>query len=42
MADLAQSGVFGARDDEGFARSGDWRVEADRVLDRLARNVKSE
>lgn len=34
VADLADAGVFGSRDDEQFANSGDWRVEADRVLAR--------
>jgi 3-hydroxyisobutyrate dehydrogenase-like beta-hydroxyacid dehydrogenase len=34
MADLADAGVFGARDAPGFARSADWRVEADRILRR--------
>jgi 3-hydroxyisobutyrate dehydrogenase-like beta-hydroxyacid dehydrogenase len=32
MADLADAGVFGARGGPGFARSADWRVEADRML----------
>lgn len=32
MADLADGGVFGARDGSGFARSADWRSEADRIL----------
>ena len=34
MADLADAGVFGARDAAGFARSADWRTEADRILSR--------
>jgi 3-hydroxyisobutyrate dehydrogenase-like beta-hydroxyacid dehydrogenase len=34
IADLADDGVFGARGAIGFARSSDWRTEADRVLDR--------
>lgn len=34
MADLADRGVFGPRDDPAFARSDDWRVEADRILGR--------
>lgn len=29
---LADAGVFGARGTPGFARSADWRVEADRIL----------
>jgi 3-hydroxyisobutyrate dehydrogenase-like beta-hydroxyacid dehydrogenase len=32
VADLADSGVFGTRGEPGFARSADWRVEADRIL----------
>jgi hypothetical protein len=32
VADLAEDGVFGWREGEGFARSQDWRVEADRML----------
>jgi hypothetical protein len=32
MADLADAGVFGQRGTPGFARSPDWRQEADRLL----------
>ena len=32
LADLADAGAFGIRDDPGFARSADWRTEADRIL----------
>lgn len=32
MADLADAGVFGSRQTPAFARSADWRVEADRIL----------
>jgi 3-hydroxyisobutyrate dehydrogenase-like beta-hydroxyacid dehydrogenase len=32
VADLADAGLFGARGQAGFARSADWRVEADRML----------
>ena len=32
IADLADTGVFGARAAAGFARSADWRTEADRLL----------
>ena len=32
VADLADRGVFGIRGEPGFARSTDWRVEADRIL----------
>ena len=35
MADLGDEGLFGDRDQPGFARSTDWRVEADRILDHL-------
>ena len=32
VADLADAGVFGPKGTPGFARSSDWRVEADRLL----------
>jgi 3-hydroxyisobutyrate dehydrogenase-like beta-hydroxyacid dehydrogenase len=32
VADLADRGVFGIRGDPRFARSADWRTEADRIL----------
>ena len=32
MTTLADAGTFGSRGDAGFARSADWRVEADRIL----------
>jgi 3-hydroxyisobutyrate dehydrogenase-like beta-hydroxyacid dehydrogenase len=32
VADLADEGLFGAKDASGFARSPDWRSEADRIL----------
>jgi len=32
MADLADRGLFGSKDTPGFARSADWRTEADRIL----------
>jgi 3-hydroxyisobutyrate dehydrogenase-like beta-hydroxyacid dehydrogenase len=35
MADLADAGLFGPRGSPGFARSADWRTEADRILARL-------
>lgn len=35
VADLADAGLFGAKDIEGFARSPDWRIEADRILGQL-------
>ena len=36
VADLADDGLFGVRGEPGFARSADWRVEADRILGRKA------
>jgi 3-hydroxyisobutyrate dehydrogenase-like beta-hydroxyacid dehydrogenase len=35
VADLADGGVFGTRGSAGFARSGDWREEADRILSHI-------
>lgn len=35
VADLADEGLFGARDSADFARSKDWRLEADRILARV-------
>jgi 3-hydroxyisobutyrate dehydrogenase-like beta-hydroxyacid dehydrogenase len=32
IADLADEGLFGPKGTDAFARSGDWRVEADRIL----------
>jgi 3-hydroxyisobutyrate dehydrogenase-like beta-hydroxyacid dehydrogenase len=32
IADLADEGLFGERGAKGFARSADWRTEADRIL----------
>ena len=32
VADLADAGLFGTRGTKEFARSADWRVEADRIL----------
>ena len=34
VADLADAGLFGERGSKGFARSADWRTEADRILAR--------
>ncbi|MFT3663539.1 DUF1932 domain-containing protein [Piscinibacter sp.] len=34
VAELADAGLFGARGTAAFARSADWRVEADRILQR--------
>lgn len=41
MADLADAGVFGTRGESGFARSADWRIEADRLL-RINNNTKKQ
>ncbi|MBR0693907.1 NAD(P)-dependent oxidoreductase [Bradyrhizobium lablabi] len=35
VADLADEGVFGIKGAPGFARSADWRTEADRILVRI-------
>jgi 3-hydroxyisobutyrate dehydrogenase-like beta-hydroxyacid dehydrogenase len=35
LAALADAGTFGARGHAGFARSTDWRTEADRILTRI-------
>uniref|UniRef100_Q07TM9 Putative dehydrogenase n=1 Tax=Rhodopseudomonas palustris (strain BisA53) TaxID=316055 RepID=Q07TM9_RHOP5 len=40
VADLADHGVFGARGEPGFARSPDWRVEADRMLAAAKKDMK--
>ena len=32
VADLADAGLFGAKGTKGFARSANWRAEADRIL----------
>ena len=39
VADLADAGVFGTKGAPGFARSADWRVEADRLLADIQRNL---
>jgi 3-hydroxyisobutyrate dehydrogenase-like beta-hydroxyacid dehydrogenase len=38
VADLADQGLFGQRGTEGFARSPDWRIEADRIIARIKKN----
>jgi len=40
MADLADADVFGMRGQAGFARSTDWRSEADRLLHWHSNNTK--
>jgi len=35
VADLADAGLFGTQGTPGFARSPDWRLEADRILQHL-------
>jgi 3-hydroxyisobutyrate dehydrogenase-like beta-hydroxyacid dehydrogenase len=43
IADLADEGLFGAKGTETFARSPDWRTEADRILASVAtKNSKPE
>ncbi|TCU60644.1 3-hydroxyisobutyrate dehydrogenase-like beta-hydroxyacid dehydrogenase [Bradyrhizobium sp. R2.2-H] len=37
VADLADEGLFGPRGTEDFARSADWRTEADRILAKINR-----
>jgi 3-hydroxyisobutyrate dehydrogenase-like beta-hydroxyacid dehydrogenase len=37
VADLADEGLFGERGTKGFARSADWRTEADRILAAIKR-----
>jgi 3-hydroxyisobutyrate dehydrogenase-like beta-hydroxyacid dehydrogenase len=37
IADLADAGVFGTKGSKDFARSADWRVEADRILQKVNR-----
>ena len=37
VADLADAGLFGAKGTKDFARSADWRVEADRILNKVKR-----
>ena len=32
VADLADEGLFGTKGTPGFARSSNWRTEADRIL----------
>ncbi len=38
IADLADAGLFGQRGTPGFARSADWRTEADRILASLKKD----
>jgi 3-hydroxyisobutyrate dehydrogenase-like beta-hydroxyacid dehydrogenase len=37
IADLADAGLFGVKGSKDFARSADWRVEADRILQKVNR-----
>jgi 3-hydroxyisobutyrate dehydrogenase-like beta-hydroxyacid dehydrogenase len=41
VADLADSGLFGPRGTKEFARSPDWRIEADRILASLKKAENS-
>jgi 3-hydroxyisobutyrate dehydrogenase-like beta-hydroxyacid dehydrogenase len=38
VADLADGGLFGERGTKAFARSADWRLEADRILQSLKKS----
>jgi 3-hydroxyisobutyrate dehydrogenase-like beta-hydroxyacid dehydrogenase len=40
VADLADAGLFGTRGSPEFARSADWRLEADRILGHVDPNQK--
>jgi 3-hydroxyisobutyrate dehydrogenase-like beta-hydroxyacid dehydrogenase len=42
MADLTDAGLFGVRGEPGFARSADWRQEADRLLAHLHPDAKKD
>lgn len=37
VADLADEGLFGTKGTKEFARSADWRTEADRILAKIKR-----
>ena len=39
VADLGDRGLFGVREATGFARSADWRLEADRILEHVNKRV---
>lgn len=41
VADLADAGLFGPRGTKEFARSADWRTEADRILAQRARGDRT-
>jgi 3-hydroxyisobutyrate dehydrogenase-like beta-hydroxyacid dehydrogenase len=40
VADLADTGVFGTKGSAGFARSSDWRTEADCLLAHVKKNLE--
>ena len=40
IAEQGDAGVFGTRGEPGFARSTDWRIEADRLLARITLSAK--
>lgn len=42
MADLVEAGLFGGRGEPGFARSTDWRIEADRILESTSTDAGEE
>ena len=39
VANLSDSGLFGTKGRPGFARSTDWRIEADRILAHVNKKV---
>lgn len=41
VAELGDKGLFGARGEPGFARSADWRTEADRILNAPSTNTSN-
>jgi 3-hydroxyisobutyrate dehydrogenase-like beta-hydroxyacid dehydrogenase len=42
IADLADEGLFGSRGTSGFARSPDWRTEADRILGQIKSSKREQ
>ena len=42
VADLADQGLFGERGSKEFARSADWRIEADRILGDIKSKTKTK
>jgi hypothetical protein len=42
VADLADEGLFGERGTKSFARSADWRTEADRIIASIAAKISKQ